>query len=111
MFWINDAIAAATTSATATTNGSQNSTIFLMVGFLAVFYFLMIRPQYKRAKDHRQLLSGLTEGDEVITNSGLFGRITKVMDDKVKLLIAKEVEVELQKAAVTHLVPKGTLTL
>ena len=75
----------------------------------AVFYFLMIRPQMKKAKEHKALLEALSKGDEVVTQGGLTGRITKVGDDFVSIAIADNVDIQMQKAAITLVLPKGTL--
>ncbi len=80
----------------------------LIVIFI-VFYFLLIRPQTKRAKEHRQLVEKLATGDEVVTNGGLLGRITHVSDSFVTVELADNVKVKLQKHAVASVVPKGTM--
>lgn len=76
---------------------------------LALFYFLFIRPQQKRVKEHRQMVGELKIGDEVITNGGIAGTITDVGDSFINVNIAKGVEVRVQKQAVASLLPKGTL--
>ena len=80
--------------------------IILMFG---VLYFLMIRPQMKKAKEHKALLDALGKGDEVITQGGIAGRITKVGDDFISISIADNVEIQIQKPAITMVLPKGTL--
>ena len=83
---------------------------FLLIGAMfAVLYFLMIRPQMKRAKEHKSMVDALAKGDEVITAGGVLGRINKVTDAYVSLEIANNVEVQVQKAAVQTVLPKGTL--
>jgi len=89
-------------------SGSIGQLIFFG-GFILIFYFLMWRPQSKRAKDHRELLSALNKGDEVMINGGLLGKITRVKDDYVSIEIAQGVEAKVQKAAVSAALPKGTL--
>lgn len=74
-----------------------------------VLYFLMIRPQQKKAKEHKALLEALAKNDEVVTQSGIAGRITKVSDDFVSIEIAPNVEIQMQKPAVAVVLPKGTL--
>ena len=76
---------------------------------LAVVYFLMVRPQMKKAKEHKSLLESLAKGDEVVTQGGLAGRIAKVGDDYVTLTIADNVDVQMQKASILLVLPKGTL--
>ena len=75
----------------------------------AVLYFLMLRPQQKKAKEHKALLDALSKGDEVLTQGGLAGRVTKVGDDFVSISIADNVEIQMQKPAITLVLPKGTL--
>ena len=83
--------------------------IFIMIAMFAVLYFFMIRPQQKKAKEHKALVEALAKGDEVITSSGIAGKITKVADDFVTVAIAENVEVQFQKAAIGTVLPKGTL--
>ena len=75
----------------------------------AVLYFLMVRPQMKKAKEHKALLEAISKGDEVVTQGGLAGRVTKVGDDFVAIAIADNVEIQMQKPAITLVLPKGTL--
>ena len=82
--------------------------IFIIV-MMVVFYFFLIRPQTKRAKEHRELVSGLNKGDEVVTAGGMLGRINKVTDDYVVIEIADNLEVKLQKHAIQATLPKGTI--
>ena len=74
-----------------------------------VLYFLMIRPQMKKAKEHKALVESLSKGDEIVASSGIAGRITKVSDDFVTVAIAENVEVQMQKPAIAVVLPKGTL--
>jgi len=76
---------------------------------LVVFFFLFIRPQQKRAKEHKNMISELKKGDEVVTAGGLAGTITKVGDAFIALQVADGVEVSVQKQHVGNLLPKGTL--
>ncbi len=80
-----------------------------LIILFVVFYFLLIRPQLKQAKQHKQLVSELGKGDEVATSGGLLGKIKEVGDNFILLEITKETEVKLQKNAVTTVLPKGTL--
>ena len=80
-----------------------------LIILFAVFYFLLIRPQLKQAKQHKALVAGLSKGDEVATNGGLLGKIKEVGDNFLLLEIDKEVEVKVQKQAVSTVLPKGTL--
>jgi preprotein translocase subunit YajC len=83
--------------------------IGLLVLMLVVFWFILIRPQMKRAKEHKALISALEKGNEVITAGGIVGKITKVSDAYVTLEIADNTEVVVQKGAVQTLLPKGTM--
>jgi len=83
--------------------------VIFFAGFILIFYFLIWRPQSKRAKEHKALMSGLNKGDEVVTSGGMAGRITKVADDFIVLEVADNVEIKIQKVAVAAALPKGTL--
>jgi preprotein translocase subunit YajC len=74
-----------------------------------ILWFLMIRPQMKRAKEHKAMVEALSKGDEVVTQGGVVGKIIKVGENYVNLEIAENVEVVVQKGSVQTLLPKGTL--
>ncbi|MDX1605627.1 MAG: preprotein translocase subunit YajC [Candidatus Competibacterales bacterium] len=76
---------------------------------IVAFYFLLIRPQTKRAKEHRQMVEALKKGDEVVTSGGVLGRIAEVGDNFVLLEAAEGVQLKVQKHAVASLMPKGTV--
>jgi len=80
-----------------------------IVLMFVLLYFLMIRPQMKRAKEHKQMVEALQKGDEVITAGGVVGRISKIGDAYVSVEIAPNTEISVQRAAVQTLLPKGTL--
>jgi preprotein translocase subunit YajC len=80
-----------------------------IVLMFVVLYFLMIRPQMKRSKEHKSMVEALAKGDEVVTQGGVAGRITKVGESYVHVEIAENTEVAVQKQAVATLLPKGTL--
>jgi len=86
-----------------------------MFGFLplilifVLFYFMLIRPQAKRAKEHKQMVAALSKGDELVTNGGLLGRAVEVGDSFVTLEIADGVVVKIQRHAIAALLPKGTV--
>lgn len=80
-----------------------------MLVIFVIFYFLLIRPQVKRAKDLKQLVESLAKGDEVITNGGVAGRVVSVNDDFVGLEVADGVVIKVQKQAVSTVLPKGSL--
>jgi preprotein translocase subunit YajC len=81
----------------------------MMVVFVAIFYFLLIRPQQKKAKDHQNMVSKLSAGDEVVSSGGILGRIVEVSDAFVTLEVAEGVRLKVQKGQITSLMPKGTL--
>ncbi|OEY67367.1 preprotein translocase subunit YajC [Marinobacter sp. X15-166B] len=83
--------------------------VIFFAGFILIFYFLIWRPQSKRAKEHKALMSGLNKGDEVVTSGGIAGRITRVADDFILVEVADNVELKVQKVAVATALPKGTL--
>ena len=83
--------------------------IFIIVAFALVFYFIVWRPQSKRANEHKELVSSLNKGDEVVTNGGMLGKITKVDDHYIAVEIADKVEIKVQKGAVAAALPKGTI--
>lgn len=105
-FFISDAYAQAAGGAAA-----QNPLIsFLpLIILFGIFYFMLIRPQMKRAKEHRSMVAALGKGDEVVTNGGLAGRVDDLGDAFVTLEIAPGVKVKLQKQAISQVLPKGTL--
>lgn len=78
-------------------------------GFIVVFYFMILRPQMKRGKEHRNLLGSLQKGDEVVTTGGIVGRVTKVTDEFVVLSISEGVQLKFQKSAIAATLPKGTI--
>jgi preprotein translocase subunit YajC len=80
-----------------------------MVLFIVIFYFLLIRPQQKKAKEHAAMLGKLAAGDEVVTAGGILGKVVSVGDGFVTIEIAESVQIKVQKFQVSSLVPKGTL--
>ena len=86
-----------------------------LMGFLplilifVVFYFMLIRPQMKRAKEHRKMVSELGKGDEVVTNGGILGKITDLSESFVTLELADNVSIKVQRHAVATVMPKGTI--
>jgi len=89
---------------------SAISPIFL-IGMFALMYFLLIRPQQKRAKDHKNLLEALKKGDEVVTNGGVVGKVTSVEESFAALEIAEGVVVKVQKQGINQKMPKGSAKL
>jgi len=105
--FISDAIAA---PAAAGPSGGFDM-ILMIVIFVAIFYFMIFRPQSKRAKEHKTLMSSMRKGDEVLTNGGLLGKIAKISDDNdyLKLSLSEELTVTIKKDYISAVLPKGTL--
>jgi len=89
--------------------GAPGLDILFLVLLFAVFYFLLIRPQQKRAKEHKKMVEALTKGDEVVTNGGLLGKITNVGDNFVTVEVAENIQVKVQRSSVAATMPKGTI--
>ena len=80
-----------------------------LILIVVIFWFLLIRPQMKRNKEHRELVAGLSVGDEVVSAGGLLGKITEVGDSFVSVKLADDVVIKLQRHSVAQVVPKGTV--
>jgi preprotein translocase subunit YajC len=106
---MNSLIPAAWAQAGGASTSSQFAPVLMMVVFVGIFYFLLIRPQQKKAKDHQNMVSKLSAGDEVVTSGGILGRIVEVSDAFVTLEVADSVRLKIQKGQITSLMPKGTL--
>ena len=112
MFLISNAYAQA---APAAQSGAESS--FMSIGFMVlifiVFYFLLIRPQVKRQKEHKAMVDALNKGDEVVTAGGIVGKITDMADQYITVQVAsvngQPVQLSMQRAAVQTLLPKGTV--
>ena len=99
-------------SAHAQAAGGEPNTLmsFLpLIIIFVIFYFLLIRPQMKRAKEHKNLVAALGVGDEVVTNGGLLGKITKVGESFVTVELGENVTIKIQKHAIASVMPKGTI--
>jgi preprotein translocase subunit YajC len=88
--------------------GGQMTSFLFMAGIIVVFYFVLIRPQQKRAKEHQAMLAKLAAGDEVITAGGIVGRVSEVGDTFVVVEIADNVRIKVQRGQISSLLPKGT---
>lgn len=88
--------------------GGGLSMLVMPIALIAIMYFLMIRPQMKRAKEHKAMLDKLSRGDEVITSGGI-GTVTDIGDNFITLEVADGVRVRVQKGAIGNVLPKGTL--
>jgi len=89
--------------------GGGLSGLLFPVILIGIMYFLMIRPQMKRSKEHRAMLEKLAKGDEVITNGGIAGTVSDIGDSFITVEIADNVRVRVQKGAIGNVLPKGTL--
>lgn len=106
-FFINSAWAQA--EGAAPQGGGELFQIVFLVGLFALFYFIAIRPQRKRQKEHAAMVSALSKGDEVVTTSGILGRITSLDDNYMVLNVANNVDMKFQRIHVHAVLPKGTL--
>ena len=103
---------APTATAAAAAGGDMQSTLMSMLPLLlmfAVLYFVMIRPQMKKQKEHRAMIDALAKGDEIVTAGGLLGKVSKIGDAYIGVELASGVEVQMQRQAVVQVLPKGTL--
>jgi len=89
--------------------GGGYEMILMMAVFFAIMYFMIIRPQQKRAKEHKQMLEAMSKGDEVVTGGGILGKVAGISENFVELSIADNVTIKVQKQAVTAVMPKGTM--
>lgn len=108
----NNAFAQTATTGASSEGGLASGSmaqILMLVAFGLIFYFMVFRPQSKRMKEHRDLVTKLQTGDEVMTTGGLIGKIARVSDDFFQVTIADGVNVLVQKQAVTTALPKGTM--
>jgi len=106
--FISNAYAQAPAAADAGLMGNLTTFLPLVLMFV-VMYFLMIRPQQKRAKEQKAMMDALAKGDEVVTAGGILGKVSKVNDTYITVEVAANTEVVVQKNSITTLLPKGTL--
>jgi preprotein translocase subunit YajC len=106
---ISDVFAAASPAQAGQGQASLSAFLPMILIFFLGAYFLMIRPQNRRMRAHRKLLTELAKGDEVVTVGGLVGKIVKMHNDFVILSIAENVDINIQKSAISNLLPKGTI--
>ena len=83
--------------------------MLMMLVIFGIFYFLMIRPQVKRQKEHKAMIDALAKGDEVVTSGGVLGKVSKMGDTFIGVEVANGVEIQVQRAAVIQVMPKGTV--
>lgn len=102
----------AQTAPAAAAGGDMSSSLMSMLPLVLMFvvlYFIMIRPQMKKQKEHRAMMDALAKGDEVVTAGGLLGRISGLSDGYMQLQVANGVEIQVQRSAVVQVLPKGTI--
>jgi preprotein translocase subunit YajC len=107
-FFISEAMAEAAPSVAAQPDATL-ANLILPIGLIVLFYFFLIRPQSKRQKEHKQMVSGLQKGEEVVTSGGLLGKITAVGENFITLEISKGITIQIQKNSVQSIMPKGTI--
>ena len=101
----------AQTAPAAAAGGDMQSSLMSMLPLVLMFvvlYFVMIRPQMKKQKEHRSMIEALAKGDEVVTGGGLLGKVTKLSESTVSLEVANGVEIQVQRSAVVQILPKGS---
>ena len=103
-FFISDALAQG-----AEAQGGTLELILPLLLMFGIFYFLLIRPQQKKAKEHKNMVGALNKGDEIITNGGLLAKISDVDDNFLTCKISANVEVKIQRHAISAVLPKGTI--
>lgn len=106
-FFISDAWAEAAPAAA--NQPSMIEALFPFIILFVVFYFLLIRPQSKRAKEHKKMVESLAKGDEVVTQGGVLGKVIEVGENFLVVEISENVQVKVQRQAVASLMPKGTM--
>ena len=89
--------------------GGDYTSFLMMIAIFAVFYFLLIRPQQKKAKEAKAMLEALQKGDEIVTAGGVLGKISKLGDQYLTIEIASGTEIMVQRGAIAQLLPKGTI--
>lgn len=105
-FFISNAVAA---SAGQAAGGDSTFSLVMIVAMFALAYFMLIRPQNRRAKEHREMLSKLQKGDEIITSGGILAKVLHIGEQYTKISISEGIEITIQRHAITAILPKGTL--
>ena len=110
--FISSAFAQTAPAATAAAGGSFQDSLMSMLPLVLMFgvlYFVMIRPQMKKAKEHKTMVDALAKGDEVVTAGGMLGKVSKLGDSNLSLEVAEGVEIQIQRTAVAQVLPKGSI--
>ena len=103
-FFISNAMAAGESP-----QGGGLQLVFMVALFFGIMYFMIIRPQSKKAKEHASLLDSLTKGDEIVTNGGILGKIVNLGDNFVELKVSDSSTIKIQRHAISSVMPKGTM--
>ena len=106
-FFISEALAEGAPAAAS--QGDPMTSLIFFGGMIMIFYFLLIRPQQKRAKEQRNLVAALGKGDEVVTNGGILGKVKEVGEEYLSVELADNVVIKIQKQAIATVLPKGTI--
>ncbi len=104
-FFISDAMAAGE----AAPQGGGLQLVIMVAIFFGIMYFMIIRPQQKKAKEHNEMLAALSKGDEVVTSGGILGKVVKIGDNFVELKISDNANIKVQQHAIAAVLPKGTM--
>jgi preprotein translocase subunit YajC len=104
LFFINDAMAAGTTA-----QPDGTFSLIMLIAIFVLFYFMLIRPQNKRAKEHREMVANLKKGDEIVTSGGMLAKVVDIGEQYMRIALAEGVEISIQRNAVSTVLPKGTL--
>ena len=110
--FISSAFAQTAPAATAAAGGSFQDSLMSMLPLVLMFgvlYFVMIRPQMKKAKEHKTMVDALAKGEEVVTAGGMLGKVAKLGDSNLSLEVAEGVEIQIQRTAVAQVLPKGSI--
>lgn len=105
-FFISDAMAAANTTAQ---QGDGMYPMFMIAVIFVLFYFMLIRPQNKRQKEHRKMIEELKKGDEIVTSGGILAKVIDINDQYLKVSLSENVDIRIQRGAVSSVLPKGTM--
>ena len=104
-FFISDAMA----QAEGVPPQSGMTSLIMMIVIFVIMYFMLIRPQQKRVKAHKEMVDALNKGDEVVTNSGILGKVTALDESFATVELADNVVIKMQRGAISNILPKGTL--
>ncbi|MBU0744624.1 MAG: preprotein translocase subunit YajC [Gammaproteobacteria bacterium] len=108
-FLISDAFADTAGAASQSTSGGLMSLLPMIILLILFMYLMVIRPQSKKAKEHKNLIGNLQKGDEVVTIGGVIGKIEKITDDFMVLSIAENTNITVQRGAIANILPRGTM--